>query len=128
MDSHFDYEEESYASCGTGTVYDMLVSWILQDPSEKPGEFFKGIELFKKVQKVGFWPSYQLGMQTKNWKWKSWANTYMQIFFQIENVRMLDRYNSKQPLSGTLYLTATHLIFVGPDSKKETWVSNLRFL
>lgn len=41
---------------------------------------------------------------------------------QIENVRMLDRYNSRKPSTGTLYLTATHLIFVDPDAKKETWV------
>lgn len=36
---------------------------------------------------------------------------------------MLDRYNNNKPSTGTLYLTATHLIFVGPDCKKETWVS-----
>lgn len=40
---------------------------------------------------------------------------------QVENVRMLDRY-SKTPSQGTLYVTATHLIFVDPDDKKETWV------
>ena len=42
--------------------------------------------------------------------------------WQIENVRMLDRYNNRKPSTGTLYLTATHLIFVDPDAKKETWV------
>lgn len=36
---------------------------------------------------------------------------------------MLDRYNARKPLVGTLYLTATHLIFVDPDCKKETWVN-----
>lgn len=36
---------------------------------------------------------------------------------------MIDRYNTKNPTVGTLYLTATHLIFVEPDSNKETWVS-----
>jgi hypothetical protein len=41
---------------------------------------------------------------------------------QVENVRMLDRYNARKPSLGTLYLTATHLIFVDPDGKKETWV------
>lgn len=41
---------------------------------------------------------------------------------KIENVRMLDRYNNRKPSTGTLYLTATHLIFVDPDAKKETWV------
>lgn len=35
---------------------------------------------------------------------------------------MLDRY-SKTPSQGTLFLTATHLIFVDPDAKKETWVN-----
>jgi myotubularin-related protein 6/7/8 len=39
----------------------------------------------------------------------------------VENVRMLDRF-CKTPSLGTLYLTATHLIFVDPDAKKETWV------
>lgn len=38
---------------------------------------------------------------------------------------MLDRYNSRKPSTGTLYLTATHLIFVDPDAKKETWVRTL---
>lgn len=37
---------------------------------------------------------------------------------------MIDRYNSKNPSIGTLYLTATHLIFVDPDINKETWVSD----
>ncbi|XP_055536846.1 myotubularin-related protein 8 isoform X4 [Wyeomyia smithii] len=41
---------------------------------------------------------------------------------KIENVRMIDRYNSKNPTVGVLYLTATHLIFVDPDANKETWV------
>jgi myotubularin-related protein 6/7/8 len=40
---------------------------------------------------------------------------------KVENVRMLDRF-CKTPSLGTLYLTATHLIFVDPDAKKETWV------
>lgn len=36
---------------------------------------------------------------------------------------MIDRYNTKNPIVGTLYLTATHLIFVEPETNKETWVS-----
>ncbi|XP_058834497.1 myotubularin-related protein 8 isoform X2 [Topomyia yanbarensis] len=44
------------------------------------------------------------------------------ILKKIENVRMIDRYNSKNPTVGVLYLTATHLIFVDPDANKETWV------
>ncbi|KAK5644181.1 hypothetical protein RI129_008026 [Pyrocoelia pectoralis] len=43
---------------------------------------------------------------------------------KVENVRMLDRY-SKIPSQGTLYLTATHLIFVDPDAKKETWILHM---
>ena len=30
---------------------------------------------------------------------------------------------SKNSTVGTLYLTATHLIFVDPEANKETWVS-----
>uniref|UniRef100_T1IU07 Myotubularin phosphatase domain-containing protein n=1 Tax=Strigamia maritima TaxID=126957 RepID=T1IU07_STRMM len=44
---------------------------------------------------------------------------------KIENVRMLDRFNTKQPSLGTLYLTTTHLIFVNPDAKKETWILHM---
>lgn len=35
---------------------------------------------------------------------------------------MLERFSSGDPAPGTLYLTATHLIFVDPRNKKETWV------
>uniref|UniRef100_U5EVV2 phosphatidylinositol-3,5-bisphosphate 3-phosphatase n=1 Tax=Corethrella appendiculata TaxID=1370023 RepID=U5EVV2_9DIPT len=41
---------------------------------------------------------------------------------KVENVRMIDRYNSKNPSVGVLYLTATHLIFVDPEANKETWI------
>lgn len=44
---------------------------------------------------------------------------------KVENVRMLDRFSAKQPSVGTLYLTATHLIFVNPEEKKETWVLHM---
>jgi myotubularin-related protein 6/7/8 len=37
---------------------------------------------------------------------------------------MLDRF-CKTPSLGTLYLTATHLIFVDPDAKKETWILHM---
>ncbi|XP_030749831.1 myotubularin-related protein 6 [Sitophilus oryzae] len=43
---------------------------------------------------------------------------------KVENVRMLDRY-SKASSQGTLYLTATHLIFVDPEAKKETWILHM---
>jgi hypothetical protein len=49
----------------------------------------------------------------------------MACVLQVENVRMLDRYNARKPSVGTLYLTATHLIFVDPDGKKETWVCSI---
>lgn len=35
---------------------------------------------------------------------------------------MLDRYNSKKTSAGTLYLTATHLIFFDTENNKESWV------
>lgn len=43
---------------------------------------------------------------------------------KVENVLMLDRYNARKPYSGTLYLTATHLIFVNSDGK-ETWIMHM---
>ncbi|KAI8128627.1 Myotubularin-related protein 8 [Lucilia cuprina] len=47
------------------------------------------------------------------------------VLKKVENVRMIDRYNTKNPIVGTLYLTATHLIFVEPDSNKETWIPHM---
>ncbi|XP_077983643.1 phosphatidylinositol-3,5-bisphosphate 3-phosphatase MTMR6-like [Glandiceps talaboti] len=44
---------------------------------------------------------------------------------KVENVRLLDRFNSRRPSIGTLYLTATHLIFVDPAGKKETWIMHM---
>jgi myotubularin-related protein 6/7/8 len=41
----------------------------------------------------------------------------------VENVRLVDRHQNKTATSGTLYVTATHLIFVDPAGKRETWVS-----
>lgn len=38
---------------------------------------------------------------------------------------MLDRYNSKNPQIGTLYITATHTIFVDPNANKETWILHM---
>ncbi|XP_062341709.1 myotubularin-related protein 8 [Osmerus eperlanus] len=42
---------------------------------------------------------------------------------KVEQVKLLDRHAAKKPLVGTLYLTATHLIFVDTSSntRKETW-------
>lgn len=46
------------------------------------------------------------------------------LFLKVENVRFLYRYpaTSNTVTIGTLYLTATHLIFVDPDLKRETWI------
>uniref|UniRef100_A0A224X8Q9 phosphatidylinositol-3,5-bisphosphate 3-phosphatase n=1 Tax=Panstrongylus lignarius TaxID=156445 RepID=A0A224X8Q9_9HEMI len=45
---------------------------------------------------------------------------------KVENVRMLDRYNSRKNFEGTLYVTATHLIFVDPINNKETWILHMQ--
>ena len=47
----------------------------------------------------------------------------MSSVFYVKNVKLLDRFNVRQPAVGTLYLTATHLIFVDNEGKKESWVS-----
>ncbi|XP_071787047.1 phosphatidylinositol-3,5-bisphosphate 3-phosphatase MTMR8-like [Asterias amurensis] len=44
---------------------------------------------------------------------------------KIENVRLLDRFNTRKPAVGNLYLTATHLIFVDPTGKRETWIQHM---
>ncbi|XP_034257274.1 myotubularin-related protein 7 isoform X2 [Pantherophis guttatus] len=43
---------------------------------------------------------------------------------KVENVRFIDGISSKRTALGTLYLTATHVIFVEnePDNRKETWI------
>ncbi|XP_055143063.1 myotubularin-related protein 7 isoform X2 [Symphalangus syndactylus] len=43
---------------------------------------------------------------------------------KVENVRLVDRVSPKKAALGTLYLTATHVIFVenSPDARKETWI------
>lgn len=41
---------------------------------------------------------------------------------KIENVRLLNKFNSRKPSVGTLYLTATHLIFSDPAGKREPWI------
>lgn len=38
---------------------------------------------------------------------------------------MVDRFNNKNSIVGTLYLTATHLIFVDPEANKETWILHM---
>lgn len=53
------------------------------------------------------------------------------MLVQVEQVRLVDRFSNK-PTNGTLYLTATHLIFVESNSNnsasagQEIWVSRLR--
>lgn len=48
------------------------------------------------------------------------------VFFllQVDNVRLLDRVSPRRSRVGTLYLTATHSIFVESetDVRNETWV------
>ena len=46
----------------------------------------------------------------------------MLVCAQVDGVKLLDRFSNRKPITGTLYLTATHLIFVDPDGKRETWV------
>ncbi|NWU21306.1 MTMR8 protein, partial [Dyaphorophyia castanea] len=43
---------------------------------------------------------------------------------QVENVKLLDRYANRKAATGTLYLTATHLIYVDASAevRKETWI------
>lgn len=41
---------------------------------------------------------------------------------KVENVRLMTKHGKKKAATGTLYLTATHLIFVDPDCSKETWI------
>lgn len=48
---------------------------------------------------------------------------------QVEQVRLLDRAAGQRKASvGTLYLSATHTIFVenDPETRRETWVSRNR--
>ncbi|KAI2664842.1 Myotubularin-related protein 8 [Labeo rohita] len=49
---------------------------------------------------------------------------YLFIFLQVEYVKLLNRYPEKTSVLGTLYLTATHLIYVEQtnDTRNETWV------
>ncbi|XP_031616329.1 myotubularin-related protein 6 isoform X3 [Contarinia nasturtii] len=47
------------------------------------------------------------------------------IIKKVDNVRMIDRYNVKNPTIGTLYITATHIIFVDPETNKETWILHM---
>ncbi|NXD37392.1 MTMR8 protein, partial [Copsychus sechellarum] len=46
------------------------------------------------------------------------------LLLQVENVKLLDRYANRKAASGTLYLTATHLIYVDASAevRKETWI------
>ena len=40
---------------------------------------------------------------------------------QVDNVRILENH-SRNSDTGTLYLTATHLIFVDSERKREQWI------
>lgn len=52
---------------------------------------------------------------------------YLGYIIQVENVRLVDRSSSRRTQVGTLYLTATHTIFVGKGSedRNELWVSDI---
>ncbi|XP_056012454.1 myotubularin-related protein 6-like isoform X2 [Ostrea edulis] len=41
---------------------------------------------------------------------------------KVDNVKILERFRSRNPAVGTLYLTTTHLIFVDGAGKRETWI------
>lgn len=41
---------------------------------------------------------------------------------QVDNVSLVERFSSRRNAVGSLYLTATHLIYVDHDNKRETWV------
>ncbi|XP_073497160.1 phosphatidylinositol-3,5-bisphosphate 3-phosphatase MTMR8 isoform X1 [Phyllobates terribilis] len=45
---------------------------------------------------------------------------------KVENVKLLHRYTTKRPANGTLYLTATHLIYVDAAAgvRKEIWIAH----
>lgn len=46
------------------------------------------------------------------------------LLLQVENVRLLDRVSPRRSRVGTLYLTATHTIFVENEDgvRNESWV------
>lgn len=52
---------------------------------------------------------------------------YFRVCHQVENVRLVDRLSPKRSRAGTLYLTATHSIFVegcgSVGSRSELWVA-----
>ncbi|CAF1474994.1 unnamed protein product [Adineta steineri] len=41
---------------------------------------------------------------------------------KVQNVRVVDRFNNRQHIIGTIFLTDKHLIFVDPEGKRETWI------
>lgn len=41
---------------------------------------------------------------------------------KVEKVQLLDKNGTKQGITGTLYITTTHFMFVTDESSKETWV------
>lgn len=54
-------------------------------------------------------------------------SNYLGHILQVKNVRLVDRSSSRRTQVGTLYLTATHTIFVGKGSedRNELWVSDI---
>ncbi|CAL8081785.1 unnamed protein product [Orchesella dallaii] len=41
---------------------------------------------------------------------------------KVENVSLVERFSSRRNAVGSLYLTATHVIYVDHDNKRETWI------
>lgn len=59
--------------------------------------------------------------------WIVSCDTWLFFKMQVEQVKLLDRFSTNiKSQTGTLYLTATHLLFID-SSQKETWVRRIRF-
>lgn len=58
-------------------------------------------------------------------RWQSVSDVSVSSL-QVENVRLLDRVSPRRSRVGTLYLTATHSIFVESETggRSETWVTH----
>lgn len=80
---------------------------------------FFAFSLMCMLAVVWLWFSRCLGFP-----WSKSNLLFNPLILQVENVKLLDRYTNRKAANGTLYLTATHLIYVDASSevRKETWV------
>lgn len=80
---------------------------------------FFSFSLMCMLAVVWLWLSRCLGFP-----WSKSNLLFNSFILQVENVKLLDRYANRKTANGTLYLTATHLIYVDASSevRKETWV------